>query len=128
MPLWEHIQTRDFELQSEDDVVREIRGMLELLEVTSQLKSDHILNLLMEVEGQLPEDKEECIAVIDRYLQLPDEERLNFQLGRRMGYYERLEDLSDSSRHQRIAEAAERIRERGDDVDEVIRRLKDRFI
>jgi len=63
--------------------------MLELLEVTSQLKSDHILNLLMEVEGQLPEDKEECIAVIDRYLQLPDEETphaTNGSLRQRRGY------------------------------------------
>ncbi len=128
MPLWERVQDGSFQLQSEDDVVREIRGMLERLEVTSQIKSDHILNLLMEIEGQLPEDKDKCISITDRYLEMPDSERLNFQLGRRMGYYERLDDMSDSSRHERIETAIQTIRDRGDDVHEVIRRLKDRFI
>jgi radical SAM superfamily enzyme YgiQ (UPF0313 family) len=128
MPLWQRVQDGSFKLQTEDDVVREIRGMLERLDVTSELKSDHILNLLMDVEGQLPEGRDSCIDVIDRYLALPDEERLNFRLGRRMGYYERLDDLGDASRHERIATAIEKIEERGDDIDEVIRRLKDRFI
>jgi len=128
MPLWSHLQDGDFQLQSEDDVVREIAGMIEGLEVTSEFKSDHILNLLMEVEGAFPQDKEKFLAIIHEYLSLPEEERLNFQLGRRMGLYERLSDMQEPGRHDRVADAARRIRERGDDVEEVIRRLKDRFI
>jgi len=128
MPLWERVRDGSFALQSEDDVVREIRGMLERIHVASQLKSDHILNLLMEIEGQLPEDKAGCIAHIDRYLEMPDAKRLNFQLGRRMGYYNSLDDLSDPSRHDRVENAVKTIQARGDDIDEVIRRLKDRFI
>ena len=128
MPLWSHLQDGDFQLQSEDDVVREIAGIVESLDVTSYLKSDHILNLLMELEGKFPADKAACLAIINEYLGLPDEERLNFQLGRRMGYYERLSDLRDSARFDTVAEAVQRIRERGDSVEEVIRRLKDRFI
>ena len=128
MPLWSHLQDGDFQLQSEDDVVREIAGMIEGLEVTSEFKSDHILNLLMEVEGTFPQDKEKFLAIIHEYLSLPEEERLNFQLGRRMGLYERLSDMQEPGRHDRVADAARRIRERGDDVEEVIRRLKDRFI
>jgi radical SAM superfamily enzyme YgiQ (UPF0313 family) len=128
MPLWSHLQEGTFELQSEDDVVREIRALVEGLDVTSQFKSDHILNLLMEVEGAFPQDREKCLNIIDHYLSLPDEERLNFRLGRRMGLYETLDDLVEQTRHERVAEAIRRIRERGDDVDEVVRRLKDRFI
>ena len=128
MPLWSHLQDGDFQLQSEDDVVREIAGMIEGLEVTSEFKSDHILNLLMEVEGTFPQDKEKFLAIIHEYLSLPEEERLNFQLGRRMGLYETLSDMKEPGRHDRVADAVRRIRERGDDVDEVIRRLKDRFI
>ena len=128
MPLWSHLQDGNFVLQSEDDVVREIAGMVERLDVDSYLKSDHILNLLMEVEGKFPEDKSVCLAVINEYLGLPDDVRLNFQLGRRMGYYERLSDLNDSSRFATVAEALHRIRERGDNVEEVIRRLKDMSI
>jgi hypothetical protein len=128
MPLWKELENGGFELQGEDDVVREIRTLIEGLDVTSQFKSDHILNLLMEVEGALPQDKEKCLGIIDSYLGLPDEERLNFQLGRRMGLYETLGDLAEQGRHERVAEAIRRIKERGDDVNEVVRRLKDRFI
>ncbi|MCK9355895.1 MAG: radical SAM protein [Dehalococcoidia bacterium] len=128
MPLWSRLQNGDFQLQDEDDVVREIRGIIERLEVTSELKSDHILNLLMEVEGTLPGDKEKCLAIIDRYLSLPDDERLNFRLGRRMSLYTSLDDLADRARHDRMADALKRIRDRGDNVEDVVRRLKDGFI
>jgi len=128
LPLWSRLQDGDFQLQDEDDVVREIRGLLERLDVTSQFKSDHILNLLMEVEGTLPADKGKCLATIDRYLSLPDDERLVFRLGRRMGLYSSLGDLSDPGRHERMANALRRIRERGDNVEDVIRRLKNGFI
>ena len=114
--------------QSEDDVVREIEAMLQGLRVTSELKSDHILNLLMEVEGTLPRDQAACLDIIHTYLSMPDEERLNFRLGRRMGLYEMLADRNEPGRHDRVAEMVRRIGERGDDVNEVIQRLKDRFI
>ena len=128
MPLWSHLEDGSFGLQSEDDVVWEIRTLIEGLDVTSQFKSDHILNLLMEVEGTFPQDKDKCLAIIDHYLSLPDEERLNFRLGRRMGLYETLGDIEEQGRHERVAESISRMRERGDDVDEVVCRLKDRFI
>lgn len=128
MPLWSRVQDGSFELQSEDDVVREIRDLITGLEVTSEFKSDHIINLLMELEGKLPDDREKFLSIIQRYLDMPDEERLNFQLGRRMGLYQALDDMTEEGRHQRVAESISRIRERGDDVEEVIRRLKDRFI
>ena len=128
MPLWKHVQDGSFQLQSEDDVVREIAGIIKGLDVTSEIKSDHILNLLMEIEGTFPQDKERLLGIIDEYLSLPDDERLNFQLGRRMGLYERLSDLNEPGRHDRVDSAVRSIRERGENVDTVIRRLKDRFI
>jgi len=57
--------------------------------------SDHILNLLEEVQGKLPEEKEKMIGVIDDYLTLPEEKRLQFRVGRRLGYYRSLTDLQD---------------------------------
>ncbi|MEJ2739310.1 MAG: radical SAM protein [Dehalococcoidia bacterium] len=41
IPLEEKIKNGEFVLQSEDEVVMEIRSLIEKLEVTSQLKSDH---------------------------------------------------------------------------------------
>ena len=128
MPLWAKLQDGDFELQTEDEVVEEIAVFIENLQVTSYLKSDHTLNLLMEVEGRMPEGKEECLNIINKYLSLPDEERLNFKVGRRAGLYNRLADLNDSYRHDRIEQAIKHIKAQGGDVDEEILRLKNTFI
>jgi radical SAM superfamily enzyme YgiQ (UPF0313 family) len=128
MPLWTRLQDGDFELQTEDEVVTEIGVFIENLEVTSYLKSDHILNLLMEVEGKMPEDKEKCLNIINKYLSLPDEERLNFKFGKRAGYYNKLADLSDSYKHDKIEQAIKRLRAEDSNVEEAVFRLKNSFI
>ena len=128
MPLWTKLQDGDFELQKEDGVAKEIGAFIENLQVTSHLKSDHILNLFMEVEGKMPEDKEKCLNIINEYLSLPDEERLNFNFGRRAGLYNRLADLSDSYKHDKIEQAIKNLRAQGSNVEETIFRLKDSFI
>jgi len=128
MPLWAKLQDGDFELQTEDEVVKEIAVFIGNLQVTSYLKSDHILNLLMEVEGKMPEDKEECLNLINKYLSLPDEERLNFKVGRRTGLYNRLADLSDSYKHDKIDQAIKHLKTEGSDVEEAIVKLKNSFI
>jgi radical SAM superfamily enzyme YgiQ (UPF0313 family) len=128
MPLWARSQGGDFELQTEDEVVKEIAVFVENLQVTSYLKSDHILNLLMEVEGNMPEDKEKCLNIINKYLSLPDEERLNFKAGRRTGLYNRLADLSDSYKHDKIEQAIKSLRAQGSDVEETLVKLKNSFI
>jgi len=129
VPLWSKVEAGDFELQTEDEVVEEIGKLIEKLEVTSELKSDHILNLLPEVEGKFPEAKTACLATINRYLALPSQERLNFRLGRRAGYYEKLDDLYDAHKHQKVEETIKRITsEVPDSVDEAILQLKASFI
>ncbi len=129
MPLWSKVETGDFELQTEDEVVEEIGKLIEKLELTSELKSDHILNLLPEIEGKFPEAKPACLATINRYLALPPRERLNFRLGRRAGHYEKLDDLYDTYKYQKVDEAIKRIAsEAPDSVDEVILQIKASFI
>jgi hypothetical protein len=101
---------------------------IENLQVTSYLKSDHILNLLMEVEGKMPEDKAKCLHIIDRYLSLADEERVNFKIGRRAGLYNRLDDLSDTYKHGQIQQAIEHLKAQGTRLEQEIVRLKNSFI
>jgi hypothetical protein len=72
--------------------------------------SDHILNLLEEVQGKLPEEREKMIEVIDRYLALPAEERLLYRVGRRLGYYRSLDDLQNLSLRQRIERMIDEVR------------------
>jgi len=129
MPLLQKLQEGDFELQTEDEVVEEIGTLIERLDCRSELKSDHILNLLPEVEGKMPQDKEKMLATINRYLALPLSERINFQLGRRAGYYERLDELQNAYKHEKVEQAIKRIEsEDSSGVKEAIYALKARFI
>lgn len=127
-PLGEKLMSGDFELQTEDEIVEEIGDFISRLEVTSELTSDHILNLLPELEGKFPEAKSTCLATINKYLSLPEEEKLNFKLGRRLGLYEKLDDLHDPLRHQHVDEVIKRILQAGEDVENVIRKLKTNYL
>ena len=94
VPLHELVEKGEFELPSDDETAREIKLFLEQLDgITSTIASDHIMNLLEEVEGKLPEDKERMIAVVDRYLGLSDKDRLIYRVGRRGGAFRSLDDL-----------------------------------
>jgi len=126
--LWSRLESGDFELQSEDEVIEEIGSLIEKLDITSQLKSDHIMNLLPEIDGKFPEAKSACLATIDRYLALSPQERANFRLGRRVGYYEKLDELYDAYKYKKVDEAIKRITsETTDSVDQVILQLKRGF-
>ncbi len=128
MALWEGMKGGDFQLQTEDEVVEEIGVLIENLEVNSYLKSDHTLNLLMEVKGKLPDDREKCLDTVHRYLSLPDEERLNFQFGRRAGYYSSLADLADSYKYGVVAQAMERLGVEAANAEDALFQLKNSFI
>ncbi len=127
-PLWKKLESGDFELQSEDEIIAEIGDFISRLEFTGELKSDHILNLLPELEGKFPEARDHCLTTISRYLSLPENERLNFKLGRRLGLYERLDDLQDPAKHQHIDEALKRMMQSGEDVEKVIQNFKNKYL
>jgi radical SAM superfamily enzyme YgiQ (UPF0313 family) len=128
MPLWRKVQEGDFQLRTEDEVVEEIGLLIQDLQVHSYLKSDHMLNLLMEVEGKMPEDKERCLAIINKYLSLADEEKLNFKLGRRLGYYTKLADLDDSYKHEIVERWIKRLEVENSNLDQVLWKLKNNLI
>ena len=129
-PLMEMVEAGTFNPPDEDTIVREIRLMVENLDgITTTLVSDHILNLLEEVEGMLPKDKERILGIIDRYLNLTDEDRLLFQLGRRGGALRNLDDLSDPVLKARLQDAKRQIdKEVPGGVAEYIHAMKRRFI
>jgi hypothetical protein len=85
-----------FEPMGDTMVAEEILLFIESLKgITSTVKSDHILNLFQEVEGTLPEGKEQMTTVIKRFLSMGLEEQMLYQIGRRSGIISRLEDLND---------------------------------
>lgn len=98
LPLWKTFNGPDARLTplTEVQVVGEIRRLIEALEgIRSRLVSDHIMNLLGDLEGQLPDEKQELLDMCDAFLELPPEEQRLFQTGRRAGLLTGVSDLED---------------------------------
>jgi radical SAM superfamily enzyme YgiQ (UPF0313 family) len=137
MPLFDQVEKGEFIRLSDHLVVSEIRLFIETLEgLHSTVVSDHILNLLEEVQGKLPDEKEKMIRVIDRYLALPPENRLQFRVGRRLGYYRSLDDLQDPDLRRRVVQIIDQVSlpdnpeepKREEDVERAIYGLMENYI
>lgn len=128
--LMDMVEEGTFEPPSEDEIVTEIKTFIQHLDgISTTLVSDHILNLLEEVEGTLPQDKQLMLDVVDRYLTLPGEERLLFQLGRRAGAIRYLDDLNNPLVRTRLLEAKREIEaQMPGGVPEYINAIKRRFV
>jgi len=130
MLLYQKIEKGEFILMSDDEMIEEERLLIDHLQgITSTLVSDHIMNVLQEVEGKLPEEKETMLNLIDRYLSLRKEEKDNFRLGRRAGVYQSVEDLSRPELRNRVEKALREIEsERSGSLEEVLSELTESFI
>jgi radical SAM superfamily enzyme len=130
MPLYEKIEKGEFILLTDDETVREERLLIETLGgINSTFVSDHILNLLEEVEGKFPHEKGKMLARIDRYLALSSEEKANFRLGRRAGVYRSVDDLFDPALKGQVENAIRRIDlEQPGGLEKVLSDLMESFI
>jgi radical SAM superfamily enzyme len=130
MPLYQKIETKEFILLNDDEIVEEERRLINSLDgITSTFVSDHILNLLEEVEGKLPEEKEKMLKIIDRYLDLPKEEKDNFRLGRRAGLYRSVEDLHKPELRSQVEKGLRQIEAKEPEgIEKVLSDLMESFI
>ncbi len=121
-PLYDKLIKGEFKPLSEDEVVLEIRDFISRLEnITSTITSDHIRNLLEEVEGNYPEDKQKMINIIDEYLSMSDEDRQLFRLGRRGGGLRSVKELFFPGVREKLKRAkAELEKSEGKSIDEII--------
>jgi hypothetical protein len=125
MPMWQQIEHGGFELLREDEAVEEIGAFIEGLECRSVVKSDHMMNTLMEVEGKLPEDKEKMLASIHKFASLPEGEKLDFMVGRRLGWYRNLDDLQVAVRREKVDQALRHFQSEGyEDFESIMANLK----
>jgi len=102
MPLYNELENGNFIRSTDEEILEEEKLFIEHLECHANYVSDHITNLLQEIEGKLPQDKEKMLASIDRFQALSPEERTNFRVGRRVGVYNQLDDLYDSGKRQAV--------------------------
>jgi radical SAM superfamily enzyme YgiQ (UPF0313 family) len=104
VPLSALLKEGSFRMQTDDMLAEELKLFISTLsDITSVVTSDHIMNLLEEVSGKFPEDKEKMLDVIGRYQKLPDAERLIYRIGRRGGAYRSTDDLErDPATYRKI--------------------------
>ena len=78
---------------SESAMIAEQRLLLEHLDgVDSHYANHHSVDLLLEIRGQLPADRQRLLGIMDRFLSLSESRQINFIMGRRLGYYRTLDD------------------------------------
>ena len=101
--LFDMVRKGEFKPLGDEEVLKEIKKFLQTLDgIETTLVSDHILNLLEELNGKLPEDKHMLLRIIDNYFSLSDEERLVYRVGRRAGIYGSLSDLFDENMYSKV--------------------------
>lgn len=125
-PLMDLMASGSWTPLSEDDKVREIRLFIESLgDITSTVTSDHMMNLLEDVAGNMPADRSDMLATIDRYLGMSDDDRESFIIGRRLGLY-RL--VSDYVRDDQVEAIKRDLRARFGSIDAAVLELLKNYI
>ena len=96
---------------TDNEAAEELRLLVDHLEgITSTVTSDHIMNLLEDVSGTLPQDKGKMLAAIDAFRFLSAEDKLIYRFGRRGGAYRSVKDMKDLVLRNKIERAVEEVR------------------
>lgn len=129
MSLFQKVESGEMELASEVEVVEEIRLLIENLNgCTGRIVSDHMLNLLPELEGYLT-DKQRLTDILDRFLSLDEHTQHHFRLGKRAGAYERLDDMNNAETYKRVEAALQNLLSTGPNaLDNAIYEIANSFI
>jgi hypothetical protein len=132
VPLYQKLKDGTFTMQTDDMLAEELGLFIENLDhITSTVTSDHIMNLLEEVTGKMPHDKQRMLKVIKRYQALSDADRLVYRVGRRGGTYQSVDDLQrDPVTYQKIKHLISNIQEKEgvEGVEKFITEMVDRYI
>ena len=127
-PLEEMVHDGDFDPPDDEEIVHEIYLLLSNLDlVHSYITSDHIRNLLEDVKGQLPDDKESMLRKIEEYLAMPDKDRLLFRIGRRGGRLRSPHEIKNPIVKKQLHEAYYGLSKQYGDIEEAITELGKQF-
>ncbi len=131
-PLYQKFVNGEFKMLSDDQVVEEIKLFIETLDdnLTSTITSDHIMNLLEEIRGKLPEEKANMLYVIKKYQDLPESERIIYRIGRRGGLYSSTDDLyRDQITYDKIKGLISEVSPKGpNEIERFINEMADQYV
>jgi biotin synthase-like enzyme len=131
LELWEAFDTGRLTVMDDVETVEEIKTFISALDVTrTRLVSDHILNLLGDLEGDVATEKAMLLGKCDEFLALPAAEQRLYMAGRRAGLLESVADLDHPSLRARAQEVVrELLASYGeDDFARGVRGLMERFV
>ena len=83
-PLQHKKKSGEFVELTEEEVAQEERILIENINCNTTVTSDSAANLLTEIWGDFPRDKENILNAIDDYLNLTPHEKIEFSLKRRV--------------------------------------------
>ena len=129
-PLAEREAAGEFVLPDDVEVAQELRELLgQLGDARLELRSDHALNLLPDLEGSLPRDHARLLGLLDEYLELPREEQARYAVGARLGIYRTLGDRLDPRRRATLEQQLGGYREpSADELLQAATALRARFL
>jgi radical SAM superfamily enzyme YgiQ (UPF0313 family) len=121
LKLFESAQDCRWEQASDLVLAREILLLIEKLEnITSHIKSDHMLNLFQEIDGTLPQDKDRLMGILQGFIEMHPAQQALFQVGKRFGYFLKLSDMQIPGRLAHAEEMCRRLGVAPENVDEKI--------
>jgi hypothetical protein len=118
--LWQEVENGFFVRTTDEEMLDELKLFIENLDCAARFASDHVWNLLPEIEGKLPEAKAKMLDVIARFQSLSPAERQIYRVGRRAHYYNSLDDLKDPAVHQVVEQLINELSRGTGTVDENI--------
>jgi Radical SAM superfamily len=127
--LYDNFESGKFEKCTDLMMAGETLLFIESLNgITSMVKSDHILNLFQNLEGKLPENKENMLDILRRFLDMRPDRQCIYQMGRRLGFFSSMRDMENPRRLERAEKACKDFGITPENVDGVVDELMKRFI
>lgn len=125
-PLYDMMTQNRWTPLTEDEKVREIRQFIDNLHgISSTILSDHMMNLIEDIEGTLPADRERMLAVINSYLGMSEDDRESFIIGRRLG---RIRFLADYRHDEGIEDIKRQLKAAFSSIDEAVLEILKNFL
>ena len=129
LEMYEDYRTGLLTRPNDIETIHEIRLFIENLHgITSVVDSDHILNILLELRGKLPEAKPRLLAIIDQFLDLPEDTQNIYRLGRRLNLMNALRDLNNPILVDRVKQTMDKAGIDKTNIDDVCDQLMIRCI
>jgi len=128
VPLYIEIISGRFKRASDEEIIKEQGILIQNLNTSSQYISDHISNLLPELQGKLPGDKERLLKILAKFEALTERDKANFMVGRRVGVYKNLNDMQDEQRSELVEQIKNKLLKGAQRLDpEIIFSLMEEF-